>query len=154
MTLASEHVLWVRHGQSTWNVIDRFQGQIAHPPLTARGRDQARRAADALADRGIEHLVSSPLRRAAQTARIIADHLGLPLTFDDRLVEQEYDETPREVRARARAFSSDLSPALTAVVTHGNFIQHAARELTGMEIEVPDNGEVLQLEVLDPAATR
>ena len=27
-------ILWVRHGQSTWNVIDRMQGHELSPPLT------------------------------------------------------------------------------------------------------------------------
>jgi probable phosphoglycerate mutase len=75
----------VRHGQSTWNVERRLQGQTAHPPLTDLGREQARRAADRLW--GIDApIVSSDLVRARETARIIA--AGRPVTLDARLREQ------------------------------------------------------------------
>ncbi|WP_134323961.1 histidine phosphatase family protein [Cumulibacter soli] len=65
----------VRHGQSTWNVQRRLQGQTAHPPLTEQGRADAARAAEALLNsvggRPVR-IDSSDLERAAQTAHIIA----------------------------------------------------------------------------------
>lgn len=75
----------VRHGQSSWNVERRLQGQTAHPPLTALGRDQALRAAERLA--GIDApIISSDLVRARETAEIIA--AGRPVRIDERLREQ------------------------------------------------------------------
>lgn len=62
-------ILVVRHGESTWNAEGRWQGQ-ADPPLTERGRDQACIAAATLG--GADVFVSSDLRRAAETARILA----------------------------------------------------------------------------------
>lgn len=38
----------VRHGQSTWNVEHRVQGQTMHPPLTELGREQADLARETL----------------------------------------------------------------------------------------------------------
>lgn len=65
----------VRHGQSEWNAIGRWQGQ-ADPPLSGGGADESARAVEALAGfRG--PVVSSDLRRAAQTANIVANALGL-----------------------------------------------------------------------------
>lgn len=64
----------VRHGQSTWNVEGRLQGQIAHPPLTATGRLDAARAATRLLDligQDPAALITSDLCRATQTAAII-----------------------------------------------------------------------------------
>lgn len=145
--MSPPRALWVRHGQSTWNVIDRFQGQIHHPPLTARGRDQAHAAADRLEELSVDRLVSSPLNRAAQTARIIADRLGLEMSFDARLVEQEHDESAEAVRTRALAFVSDLGSGTTAIVSHGNLIAHAAPLLGTGDIEVPANGAVLECPV-------
>ena len=84
--------LWlVRHGQSTWNVAGRIQGQSpAAGGLTAAGRDEAARAARQLAANtpGAGLIVASDLPRAAETARIIADRLGWPVGYDQDLREQ------------------------------------------------------------------
>ncbi len=76
----------IRHGETDWNVEGRYQGQ-ADPPLNARGLEQARRTAESLRGVGLEVLYSSPLRRAAQTAAIIAETLGLEVRFEPRLME-------------------------------------------------------------------
>jgi probable phosphoglycerate mutase len=80
----------VRHGESVFNVEERVQGQ-ADVELSALGRTQA----DAVAvwtrslppDITIDEIWSSPLRRARDTAQVIADALGLPLQIEDRLRE-------------------------------------------------------------------
>ena len=64
----------VRHGQSEWNAVGRWQGW-ADPPLSALGRDQARQAVDAVGP--VDVVVSSDLRRALDTAAILAAGLGL-----------------------------------------------------------------------------
>ena len=84
--------LWlVRHGQSTWNVAGRIQGQSPRAgSLTATGREQAEHAARQLAGLApdAEVIVTSDLARTAETAAIIAGRLGLPLEFDAGLREQ------------------------------------------------------------------
>jgi probable phosphoglycerate mutase len=86
-------LLVIRHGESEWNAVRRWQG-IADVELTDRGRAQARRAAEVLA--GIfadpQHVVvwSSSLRRAAETADVIAAALGVgEVRRDARLVEAD-----------------------------------------------------------------
>lgn len=70
-------LLLVRHGESTWNAVRRWQGQ-ADPPLTERGEDQARLAIDALAAIGpFEVVVTSTLVRAARTGDLLAAGLGV-----------------------------------------------------------------------------
>ncbi len=82
----------VRHGQSEWNLRRVTQGQTSHPGLTELGRAQARRAAAAiaaeLAGEPVRLLVSSDLRRAVQTARILARVLGTVPEVDRRWREQ------------------------------------------------------------------
>lgn len=76
-------VLLVRHGETTWNRDRRVQG-IAPAPLTDRGRTQAAAVGRALAEEfDVDRLVSSDLRRAKETTRIVNRHLGsIPITFD------------------------------------------------------------------------
>ncbi len=81
----------VRHGESEWNVARRIQGQSpAAPGLTATGRSQAAEAALELARRAprANRIVASDLPRTAETAKIIAARLGLPVESDAGLREQ------------------------------------------------------------------
>lgn len=79
-------LILIRHGQTDWNATGRWQGQ-ADPPLNALGRAQAENAARELADRRIDALISSDLRRARETADIIAARLGLNVQLEPRLRE-------------------------------------------------------------------
>lgn len=66
--------LLVRHGQSTWNAIGRWQGR-SDPPLSPLGEDQARQAASALAELGpFDAVVTSSLVRARRTGELLAEH--------------------------------------------------------------------------------
>jgi probable phosphoglycerate mutase len=67
----------VRHGQSTWNVLQRVQGQNDDAELTVLGREQASTAAQALVPHSAVRLLTSDLRRAMQTAEIIGGVTGL-----------------------------------------------------------------------------
>lgn len=69
-------IVLVRHGETDWNRERRFQGH-ADMPLNDTGRRQARELADALRDEGLSAVYTSPLRRASETAEIVADRLGL-----------------------------------------------------------------------------
>jgi broad specificity phosphatase PhoE len=59
----------------------------ADPPLTTEGRQQAARLAAQLATEGIDRIVSSPQRRAYETAQPLADRLRLPIEVLDGLAE-------------------------------------------------------------------
>jgi probable phosphoglycerate mutase len=61
----------VRHGQSTWNVEERWQGQ-ADPPLSELGERQARAAAEFAAALAPSTIVTSDLARARRTAELLA----------------------------------------------------------------------------------
>jgi 2,3-bisphosphoglycerate-dependent phosphoglycerate mutase len=64
-------LLFIRHGQTDWNVQQRFQGQL-DVPLNATGHAQAQRMARALANDRHDLLFSSDLQRALQTAAPLA----------------------------------------------------------------------------------
>jgi len=69
----------VRHGETAWNAVSRLQGQL-DIDLNERGRWQALRAGQALADSGISTIYCSDLRRAHDTALAIAQHRGIAAT--------------------------------------------------------------------------
>jgi probable phosphoglycerate mutase len=77
----------VRHGESEWNRIGRYQGQI-DAPLSALGLRQAEALAHRLRNEPIDAIFTSPLQRAARTAEAIARyHPGVPLECASALLE-------------------------------------------------------------------
>jgi alpha-ribazole phosphatase len=80
------HLVLVRHGQTDWNLQGRYQGHN-DPPLNATGRAQASKLAEQLAQRSFQAIYSSNLRRAQETASIIAEKHNLPVQIDERLKE-------------------------------------------------------------------
>ncbi|KUI14311.1 phosphoglycerate kinase [Mycolicibacterium acapulense] len=66
-------------------------GQGSDPDLSEEGIEQAKRLPDALARFPISRLVSSPQKRAIQTAEPVAEALGLSIDIDDRLAEYDRD---------------------------------------------------------------
>ena len=65
-----------RHGETDWNVAGKLQGWT-DVPLNDNGRRQADELSETLAGFGFSHICTSPLRRAAETAEIIASRLNL-----------------------------------------------------------------------------
>jgi len=76
----------VRHGESVYNAEGRIQGQ-SDVPLSDFGRKQSEAVASAMASLPCDVVYSSPLRRALETARAIAEPLGLEIRTDPRLME-------------------------------------------------------------------
>ena len=63
-------IIAIRHGETTWNVDTRIQGQL-DIPLSATGRWQAARLAEALSDQPLAAIYASDLARAWETARYV-----------------------------------------------------------------------------------
>jgi len=87
------HVLLVRHGQTDSNATGVLQGH-SPTPLNSLGRAQAKQVARRLKawNSPIDVLVSSDLKRAAQTADVISSELKLPIRFDPRWRELSFGE--------------------------------------------------------------
>jgi broad specificity phosphatase PhoE len=83
-------LLLVRHGESTWNALSRWQGQ-ADPPLSPFGERQAEEAAARLAELAtITAVWASDLIRARRTAELVAGHLGIATVREEpRLRERD-----------------------------------------------------------------
>jgi probable phosphoglycerate mutase len=78
-------VIW-RHGQTDWNIENRFQGH-SDIPLNTVGHYQASHAAKVLAGMEPTAIVASDLMRAQQTAGALANLLKLDVRIDPRLRE-------------------------------------------------------------------
>jgi probable phosphoglycerate mutase len=105
----TSRVLLVRHGQSEWNALGRWQGQ-ADPPLSDLGRAQARSAAHSLG--ALDAVFASDLQRASETAEIIANALGIgPVIVDPDLRERDAGEwsglTREEIHERYPGYLPD-----------------------------------------------
>ena len=79
-------ILLARHGETEWNREGRFQGH-ADPPLNATGRAQAAELAAGLKGVELAAVYSSPLRRALETAELVAAEHGLEPVAVDALRE-------------------------------------------------------------------
>lgn len=79
----------VRHGETVDNARQIMQGQT-QGCLNEKGREQARVVAERLAAESIDAIVASDLRRAIQTAEIIAEPHGLPVVTTPLLRERDW----------------------------------------------------------------
>lgn len=84
-------VLMTRHGQTDWNVEKRVQGK-ADIELNATGIEQAKITSEKLKDEKIDIIISSPLKRAKQTAEIINQTLNCPIIYEDGISERDFGE--------------------------------------------------------------
>ncbi len=162
----------VRHGQSEWNAVGRWQGW-ADPPLSALGREQARRAVPRV--RGADVVVSSDLRRALDTAAIMAAELDLahptvmaslrerdvgdwtgltraeidrrwPGTLSGPMPEPPGGETSSRLLERVLAAVTELAETYpdrrVLAVSHGGFIRALERHLGVDPDPLPNLGGV------------
>jgi len=97
----------VRHGETEYNRQGLALGR-SDLPLTERGRWQAERLAAALAGEPVAAVYSSPLQRALDTARPIAERHGLSVQVDGGLLEMDIGETEGLAFAEVRARYPDL----------------------------------------------
>ena len=171
----------LRHGQSVWNAVGRWQGQ-ADPPLTEHGEEQAYLASQHL---GLFDLViASDLERARRTAEIIAAQLGIgPVRTDPRLRENgagEWEgltsaqieegwpgyleahrrppgfEPPEQVEVRLLGalveVAREVGDGEVLAIAHGGVIRVLRRLLEETDVRIPNVGGSWFTVVQDPAA--
>jgi uncharacterized phosphatase len=84
------NIYLIRHGETDWNLIGKVQGR-EDIPLNDTGRGQARKCAKALQSTGIKTIITSPLIRAVETAKIIAGKDdSIELIIDEDLIERDF----------------------------------------------------------------
>jgi len=124
-------LILLRHGQTDLNAGGRLQGRV-DSELTAVGRSQAAAAASAIGQ--VDRVVSSPLRRARQTASAFAD---VEVATDNRWVELDYGEfdgrpltdVAPETWARWRSDLDFALPGGESIAALGRRVREACEEL-------------------------
>ena len=86
-------LILIRHGQSLWNLENRFTGWV-DVPITAQGIEEARQAARKIKDIKVDVAYTSTLSRAQDTLKAIMDEIGLevPVIRDKALNERDYGD--------------------------------------------------------------
>jgi probable phosphoglycerate mutase len=156
----------VRHGQTDWNAERRLQGST-DIPLNEVGRGQARDAAAVLSPYEWDAIVSSPLSRAAETADLIAEGLGLTVSRRvPELTERSFgpaegmqagpelealripggfkgaeseDEAASRGLAALEALAGEFSGQRLLVVTHGTLLRVSLSRAIGETLPSVDN---------------
>lgn len=81
----------IRHGETQWNKEKRLQGQT-DIPLAEEGIRLAKITGDNMRDIPLDFVISSPLTRAVETAKLITAERNIPLFTDDRIIEISFGE--------------------------------------------------------------
>lgn len=84
----------LRHGESQWNLENRFTGWT-DVPLTEKGREEARRAGEKIRHIRFDKAYASVLKRAIDTLNIVLqtiDQVGIPVIYDQALNERHYGD--------------------------------------------------------------
>jgi broad specificity phosphatase PhoE len=119
--------LLLRHGESVHNA-NRSGEPAAHSKgdrLTEKGVEQAHAAGEGLRELGVTRLLSSPLRRARETAQAVGDALGLDaeeIDYTGELTSSEsFEQAVERVRRLKVELESGADGELPLLVTHGIF---------------------------------
>src|SRR5947209_3707984 len=79
-------VFMIRHPETTWNAVQRYQGRL-DTPLSTRGEEQSRRLVGTFRHSRLDAVYSSPLRRSRHLAESLSRVSGATLRIDSRLTE-------------------------------------------------------------------
>jgi alpha-ribazole phosphatase len=135
-------IYFIRHGRTEMNLMRLLQGQGGHG-LLPEGREDARRAGEALRGKGVGALYSSDQRRARETAAILAAEAGLrvSLRVSRRLREIDFGEmTGRpvdEVKRLCPAYTTDPSFVFPGGESFERLQARALAWLAGLERRRP-----------------
>lgn len=82
-------ILVTRHGQTDWNVLEKLQGQT-DTELNDVGRQQARETRNLIKNEIVDLIITSPSKRAKETAEIINENFNVTIVEDSRLMERKF----------------------------------------------------------------
>ena len=101
-------IIAIRHGETAWNVDTRIQGQL-DIPLSATGRWQAARLAEALSGETLAAIYASDLARAWETAQYLGRAHGIDVVREEALRERGFGEFEGRTFAEIEALMPEQS---------------------------------------------
>lgn len=112
------NIYFARHGETVWNVENKICG-MTDSPLTEKGRQQARELGRKVRESGvrIDEILYSPLSRAADTAKAVAEATGLPRPAVSRVCGNSASAATRARPGTARSSASPRPTSPTATAT-------------------------------------
>ena len=148
-------IILIRHGETQWNALGKLQGR-EDVPLNETGRQQARNAGKALAQYPFSgpgpEIISSPLQRAVETARLVAEQLPWTTSVhtSDVLLERDYGRGAGLTREeRAALYPADEFPGLEdrelAQQRIVDGIRMLAERTRGRDLVLVSHGEICHI---------
>ncbi len=163
---AGTRIIFLRHGQTDWNIDHRFQGGT-DIPLNDTGREQVRTAIGALKQAEadgttVDAIVSSPLSRAVESAEIIAEGMGVPYRGAvDGFQERSFGDLEGQIATRELILASRQSNNAYNVEPKKDFLARSLaalnrvrREYEGQTVVVAAHGMLIALSMTALVAER
>lgn len=134
-------VIIVRHGRTTLNAAGRLRGHL-DPELDAIGRREVLQLARRLAPCNIRQIMSSPLKRAQQTATALDQMHHVGVRIDKRLIDRDYGEHAGSLRSDlvSRWGTVDAAPGVESIE---DLIGRTAAVLEDLQTELDDGVTLL-----------
>lgn len=88
--IGGARVALARHGETVWHEVNRYAGGSSDIDLTSKGRQQAQDLAQWTKEYAPDAVISSPVRRAVETAQPCADAAGVPMLIVEELREVSF----------------------------------------------------------------
>lgn len=136
----------VRHGETDWNKMGKYQG-ITDVPLNKNGLAQAKACGEALSHVHFDRILSSDLSRALVTAESIRQEQSIPITTDERLRELNFGDWEAllfsEIEERWPGLIDEmyLKPHIVRVPNGESFKELQERAWAGLEDFISANDE-------------
>ena len=106
-------ILVTRHGQTDWNVLEKIQGQT-DIELNDTGRQQAEETGKSIRNENIDLIITSPLKRAKETAEIINRNFNVTIIEDNRLMERKFGKSEGLTKSDIRKLK-EINPEINDV---------------------------------------
>lgn len=120
-------ILVTRHGQTDWNVLGKIQGQT-DIELNDVGRQQAEETGKLIENETINLIITSPLKRAKETAQIINKRFNVKIIEDCRLMERKFGQSEGLTKNDIRQLKVN-NPEIDDIWNYNKNIEFNGREI-------------------------
>ena len=119
----------VRHGQTDWNVLGKLQG-TTDIPLNNRGKKQADQCGSFLRESQWDAIITSPLKRAKQTAEIIQQKINVPIIEMEEFMERNFgDAEGMTLKERRESFPDKKYPNQEEVISFHHRLKEGIQKI-------------------------